>query len=551
MRTNRGGYGLLNLVWIAGASIALGILIGDGGSVPTPGVASVEPAAAASPASATPVTTVPDREPTPIVTASDRVDFADIVEGAMPAVVAVENIQVRYAEPDDGEGDDSTPRRRSRGLLDDLLAPFRDDDGGEDATPDDEGGDESEGEPLELREVSSGSGFVISPDGLILSNNHVIEGAAKLTVVLQDGHRYDAELIGTDPGIDLALLKVDPGRRDLPYLPLGDSDDLRVGEWVIAIGNPLDFTHSVTAGVVSAKDRRVPLDGTDQAVAAFIQTDAAINLGNSGGPLLNAHGQVVGINTAINRTRMAEGIGFALQINDAERSRRQLEEFGYVRRGILGVNMNPGGIDDDSAKYYGLPDPGGVLVREADREGPAYRAGIRPEDVIRSIEGRTIRTNEDLIDAVASRLPGDEIAIEIYRAGRPMVVRASLGERVLDEFGRPEIGTSEPVRRTPQSDTRAAGLGLEVETFDAAGRGRANRGVEGVRITYVALNSVAMDKGVGRDWVITSVNGRPVRSEREWNETVAALDAGDAVQLDLVHPSFPGSRQFAFLTVPR
>jgi len=479
-----------------------------------------------------------------------RMDFADVAETALPAVVSITNTQIRdgASDPHGGGGPEN--------MLEEFFERFRgprDEDPDRDLPP--------EGEPRERRDNSAGSGFFISSDGYLMSNNHVVERADRLVVTLQDGTQYDARVVGTDPAIDFALLKIDAPGQEFPYLALGDSDALRVGEWVLAIGNPLEFSHSVTVGVVSAKSRTVPLRGTDIAVAQFLQTDAAINLGNSGGPLLNADGEVVGINTAINRDRFAEGIGFALPIRAAVRSRDEILAQGEVRRGILGVTMNPDGIDADAMRYYGLPDRNGVIVAEVTEDGPADEAGIRPEDIIRKVGGDVIRGNGDLIAAIASRRPGDEVEIEIVRDGKTVETRATLAERVVGAGGRIEMRTGdEPVEEPEQQPAAATGLGLTIETYAPAtlddimphGMPRENleSDLEGALITYVDLNSVAQDKGLVAGLVITNIDGRPVLDADDWRDVLRDVEPGQVVKLEVRSPFRGAIPRFVYLPVP-
>jgi serine protease Do len=415
-------------------------------------------------------------------------------------------------------------------------------------------------EPRERRENSAGSGFLITADGYLMTNNHVIEGADRLIVTLQDGTQYDGEVIGTDPGIDFALMKIDTRGRELPYLALGNSDALRVGEWVLAIGNPLEFSHSVTAGVVSAKDRTVPLRGTDIAVALFIQTDAAINLGNSGGPLVNARGEVVGINTAINRERLAEGIGFALPIAAAIRSKEQILETGEVRRGILGVTMNQNSVDADAMAYYGLPDRNGVIVSEVTENGPAARAGIRPEDIIRKVDGAVVRGNTDMIAKIAAHKPGDEVRLEVIRDGETLIVEAELAERGLRN-GRIEMITDETAEPEAEPEpVPATGLGLTVETYTVEAlsgvlphempRGNLEPDLEGALVSYVELSSVAHDKGLAPGLVITEFGTTPIRDADDWRGAMREVRAGEIVKLVVRSPFRNAVPRFVYLTVP-
>jgi serine protease Do len=541
-------YSLLTLIFVVGLGVGFGVFVG--GRIQAPDVALAAPVRAADLGRAG---SLEDGDPTrptaPAMSSAGRLDFADVAETALAAVVSITNTQVR--EGVRNPHGDLPPEN----LLEEFFERFRERQPAPDESP------QGEGEPRERRENSAGSGFLISSDGYLMSNHHVVEGASRLVVTLQNGTQYDARVVGKDPAIDFALLKIDPDGRELPYLPLGDSNGLRIGEWVLAIGNPLEFSHSVTVGVVSAKDRTVPLRGTDLAVAQFIQTDAAINLGNSGGPLVNAAGEVVGINTAINRERLAEGIGFALPIRDAIRSRDEILDFGEVRRGILGVTMNPDGIDVDAMRYYGLPDRNGVIVAEVRAGGPAEDAGVRREDIIRSVDGTTIRGNGDLIAAIASRRPGDEVSLDIIRDGNRFEAKAVLAERVVGEGGRILVGGEDaPDEQTEEAPAAVTGLGLTVETYSQQALqdliphgmplGNLEPGLEGALITYVDLASVAEDKGLVMGFVITSIDGHPIRDADDWKARIAEVDPGSVVKLHVRSPRQDGFSQFVYLPVP-
>jgi serine protease Do len=265
-------------------------------------------------------------------------DFSSIADSTLPAVVGVQNTSVnKNADADSGDDD---PGNGQQPFDDPMFRFFH----------------RAPRNPQSERHVSSGSGFIITDDGYILTNNHVVEGATKLQVTLDTGDKYDAEVIGTDPMIDLGLIKIDAKGKKLPVLPLGDSDSLKVGQWVMAIGNPFTLERTVTVGVVSGKKRQVGIGPTVPGLANFIQTDAAINFGNSGGPLIDGQGRVVGINTAIQRGELAEGIGFAIPINAARKAAEELRAGGSVKRGYLGISMNSTGINDKAKAYYKLPD---------------------------------------------------------------------------------------------------------------------------------------------------------------------------------------------------
>ena len=464
-------------------------------------------------------------------------DFADVVEASLPAVVGVSNTQVaKKAEADDD------PHERYKN--DPFFRFFFN-------QPDDNGDGRR---PSPERRLGFASGFIISEDGYILTNNHVVEDAARIEVTLNDGSRYEAKTIGTDPSIDLALIKIDPKGKSLPVLTLGDSDQLRVGQWVLAIGNPLNFEHTVTAGVVSAKKRRVPIGTTDSAIANFIQTDAAINFGNSGGPLLDARGRVVGINTAISRANFAEGIGFALPINDARSAAEQLKETGSVKRGYIGITMNSSGLNDSARDYYGLPDSEGVIVQDVQDDGPAAQAGVRRGDVIRKVGDATVKDNQDLVASIASRKPGDRVRLELFRDGKTRDVTVVLGSR-------PDVGTlarngrkGGPGGSAPGDDSEpseAKGLGITVEPLTQALKQRWQfaPGVQGVVVSDVDIDAEAAERGIERDLVITSINDMPVTSVSEWRRIVHGLRVGAPVKIEV---RVPGQEQssYVFLKVP-
>jgi len=321
---------LAALLGVVAVSIVFGMIMGGRLNAPAVMHAAPKAATAAFPAA---------------TSASTRTialpDFSEIASDALPAVVGVQNTTVDKNGDGQAEGDGESP--------DDPLFRFFFGPGGP------QGRAHPQMNPRQpQRRVSSGSGFIITADGYILTNNHVVEGATKLQVTLDTGEKYEAEVIGTDPMIDLGLIKIDPKGKNLPILPLGDSDSLKIGEWVMAIGNPFSLEQTVTVGVVSGKKRQVGIGTTVPGLANFIQTDAAINFGNSGGPLIDGQGRVVGINTAIQRGEMAEGIGFAIPINEARRAAEELRAGGSVKRGLLGITMNNTGISEKARAYYKL-----------------------------------------------------------------------------------------------------------------------------------------------------------------------------------------------------
>jgi serine protease Do len=307
----------------------------------------------------------------------------------------------------------------------------------------------------------------------------------------------------------------------------------------------------VTVGVVSGKERRVPLPSTDSGVASFIQTDAAINLGNSGGPLLDARGNVIGINTAIRRQNFAEGIGFALPINQARSVVEQLRERGEVKRGWIGITMNDTGIDETVREYYGLPDANGVLVKTVAKRGPAARAGLEVGDVFRAVDGDDVRDNLDMINKISSHQPGEKVALNVFRSGRSVDLKVTLGDR--DEGIRQEFGLDSPeIRPGREAEPEASsGLGLTVQSLSRRSRDRLGLGQEqqGVVVTRVDFESEADAKGLRPTMVIVAVNDKPIENVLQWERLVGGLRPGAPVKLDIVPPG--GETVFYFfLRVP-
>ncbi len=274
------------------------------------------------------------------------------------------------------------------------------------------------GVPSDRSVEGQGSGFVISPDGYLLTNNHVVEGATDLKVKFENGDEYPAKVVGTDEQSDIALLKIE-AKTTLPWLKLGDSDALRVGDWVVAIGNPLGLGHTVTAGIVSGKGRILP----EEPLNEFIQTDASINRGNSGGPLLSVNGDVVGMNTMI--AANANTVGFAIPASQLQHIAQELKSDGKVAHGFLGVQM--ASLNDAGKKLLGVT--GGVLVTEVEADGPAEAAGLKPGDVILKVDDTDISDSQGLLRSVAGSPPGTRVKITVQRDGKAKEIDAKLGKR--------------------------------------------------------------------------------------------------------------------------
>ncbi|MCL5421136.1 MAG: DegQ family serine endoprotease [Nitrospirae bacterium] len=352
-------------------------------------------------------------------------------------------------------------------------------------------------EPREFKRKGLGSGFIINKEGYIVTNNHVVQKAKDITVILHNKEQYPAKVIGTDPKTDIALIKVE-AKKDFIIAPLGDSDTLRDGESVIAIGNPFGLAETVTSGIVSAKGRTIGAGPYDD----FIQTDASINPGNSGGPLINYYGEVVGINTAI--VAAGQGIGFAVPINMAKEILVQLKEKGKVTRGWLGVSIQE--ITPELAKSFGLQEEKGALISDVVPGGPADKAGFKRGDVILELNGKTVKDYHELPRMVASMPPGEKVTFKVLRDGKEMMVPATVGELKDEEAVKPseEVERQLGISLQPVTPEIAAELGLKK--------------AEGVVVTNVEPGGLAGEAGIQRGDVILEVDRNPVNSLKEFNE---------------------------------
>jgi serine protease Do len=389
-------------------------------------------------------------------------------------------------------------------------------------------------------EQGSGSGFVVSSDGYILTNNHVVEGAEEVTVRLLDRREFKAKVIGTDPNTDVAVLKIDA--RNLPPVSLGNSEDARVGEWVLAIGNPLGegLTFTVTSGIVSAKGRALPLPGRGQgSIQDFIQTDAAINPGNSGGPLVSVRGEVIGINSAIaSETGFYSGYGFAIPINLARTVMNQLIETGSVHRAALGVSIDNVTLND--ATYVGLPEIRGVVVKDIPSEdSPARAAGILPGDVIVAVDSKPVERVGQLQQVIGFRKPGDVVKVEVARKGG---VRKTFEVRLQALNDQPQLagageGDSDKADAIEGSAMNRLGISVEPVTPDVAQQLQLPGNMRGLVVTDVtpggpAWETLVDDPRNGPD-IIVSVEGKPVRTEAELRNALKAEKPGSIVTLGI------------------
>jgi serine protease Do len=354
------------------------------------------------------------------------------------------------------------------------------------------------------RTVSSmGSGFIIDASGLVVTNNHVVEGAESIQIHMQDGTIMKAELVGRDPKTDLAVIRVKP-KGPLPTVAFGDSDKLRIGEWVIAIGNPFGLGGSVSLGIVSARNRDINAGPYDD----FIQTDAAINKGNSGGPLFNLDGQVMGINTAIfSPSGGSVGIGFSVPANTAKSVVDQLVKYGETRRGWLGVRVQS--MTDEIVESMGLPKNSGALVADVTEGSPGKAAGIEPGDVITEFNGRVIKDMKELPKAVASTDIGASVVVKIIRKGQPLTLNVVIGRL---EDGEKLVAADDKKKSDGAAATTVTVLGMTASTMtdELRERYKIEEEVKGAVITEIAQDGAAAEKGLEAGDVIMEAGGKPV-----------------------------------------
>ncbi len=372
--------------------------------------------------------------------------------------------------------------------------------------------EEPELPPVQLPRRGEGSGFVVDAEGYILTNHHLVGDAQRIRVRLADRSERRARLVGSDPNTDVALIKVEGAA--LPVVSLGDSDRLRVGDWVCAIGNPYSFDHTVTAGVVSSLGRKIFNASFD----AYIQTDAAINPGNSGGPLIDAAGQAVGISTAVSAE--GQGIGFAVPINVARDVMQQLRARGRVARGYLGIQLEE--LDPDLGRLLRLTQPGGAMVLEVVPGRAGEQAGLRRYDVITSVSGERIENGDQLVRAVAAKAPGTSIELGLVRDGKPLTLKAQVLDRSADEETARLPG--------PASVEPAAGDALGLEVADLNPRLRRRAGVDGAVSGVFVRDVVGLQAGLdnlAHGDVILELNRRPTPDLESYLKALRGIGAGE------------------------
>lgn len=379
--------------------------------------------------------------------------------------------------------------------------------------------------------ASSGSGVVLSADGYVVTNYHVVEGADSYEVTLSDKREYPARLVGKDPSTDLALLKVEA--QGLSFLHFGNSDSLLVGEWVLAVGNPFNLESTVTAGIVSAKGRNIDILEGEYSIESFIQTDAAVNPGNSGGALVNTRGDLVGINTAIiTRSGRYEGYSFAVPSNLAQKIISDLREFGEVQRGILGVGI--GELTSRIAHQLGLTNAEGVYVTRVTPNGGAYQAGIRKGDVILSINGIKVRTMPELQEIVARYRPGDKLQVTYFRDQDTTTVQVIL----YNQYNSTQLSVGAEGNQILQN------LGLELR--DLRESEAKQLGKSGVYVVSILNGSLIENTQMDPGYVITHVNNRRVRQVEEVLTMLSQISAGEEIILEGFYEGYEGEYYYTF-----
>jgi serine protease Do len=433
---------------------------------------------------------------TPITSSAGEVDFTQAAAEVTPAVVY---IRVTYANTADNSGEDQLQQ-----LFGNMFG--------------------QQGRPQGV-EMASGSGVIISPDGYIVTNNHVVEKADKITVTTNDHRQFQAKVIGTDPNTDLALIKVDAN--DLPIVKLGNSDDTKVGEWVLAVGNPFNLTSTVTAGIISAKGRHIGIIGSEdqeenpfgrtsnhspaasRAIESFIQTDAAINPGNSGGALVNTRGELIGINSAIaSQTGSYEGYGFAIPINLAKKVLNDIERYGTVKRGYVGISFTD--LDPDVAQQLNISNTTGLYVKSLVPNGGAEIAGIKAGDVITKVDGTPVYQSSDLQERVGELKPGDKINLTVLRAGDEKNYTVTL---------KADAGVPRDAAASKSAAELFNKLGASFMPITNGQKAKLHVN-HGVIVTQVRPGRLFDDTEIPVGSVITSINRRPISSVADMDDAI-------------------------------
>ncbi|MEH6404917.1 MAG: DegQ family serine endoprotease [Sneathiella sp.] len=424
--------------------------------------------------------------------------FADLAEKLSPAVVNISTTQIVK-----NSSASNKPQFPPGHPFEDFFKDF--------------GGKNKKGEK-ERKATSLGSGFVIDTDGFVITNNHVIDGADEIFVIFQDGNKVSAELVGTDPKTDIAVLRIDAGDIDLVAVPWGNSDKSRVGDWVLAIGNPFGLGGTVTAGIISARGRDIRSGPYDD----YIQTDASINKGNSGGPLFNMDGQVIGINTAIfSQSGGSIGIGFSIPSQLAKNVVKQLLEFGQTRRGWLGVVIQ--NVTEELADGLGLENTDGVLVAGVPEDGPAFKSGIKAGDVILEFNGKEVGETRELSRAVAETDVGASVDVDLWRNGERITKTVKLGEL---EKAETRLASTSPSADKAQL-AEVLGMRLTTVTPKVREQFKLSDEVEGVIVVDIEEGSEAAEKEIRPGDQILEVQLKPVASVSDVKATLKDIQGTD------------------------
>ena len=381
-------------------------------------------------------------------------------------------------------------------------------------------------------EMGSGSGVIISKDGYIVTNNHVVKGAGEhgIKVVLTDKREFDAKVIGLDENTDLAVIKIEAN--DLPVMSLGNSDNIQVGEWVLAIGNPLGLNYTVTAGIVSALGRNIGINGGGYAIENFIQTDAAINPGNSGGALVDVNGQLVGINSAIKtNTGFYQGYGFAIPVNIVKSVTQELIKSGKVVRGYIGVQIQT--VDETMAKGLGLDKAKGVLVQSVQKGGGGDEAGLQAGDVILSVDGKEVNAANELQVIINSKRPGDIAKLNVFRDGKTIEKDVTLKPKAEEEKQTSMNNKQEEGSNKGVNSTTVKGLGISVQDAPSSVKEKYNIS-GGVVVTSVEKYSESFLRGLGEGSVIIEANKKKINNADDLNSALSGKNTGDSILLKII-----------------
>jgi serine protease Do len=427
--------------------------------------------------------------------------FSDLAEKSSPAVVNIRTVKIVKRS-----GEKSHPFGQDPFGKDNPMKDFFDRFFGPEQHPD-------------FKQRSLGSGFIIDSDGYVVTNNHVVEGADKIKVFLKNEKEYDAQIVGRDANTDIALIKI-MSEDDFPVIQLGDSDALKVGQWVVAIGNPFGLGHTVTAGIVSAKGRVIGSGPYDD----YIQTDASINPGNSGGPLLNMQGKVIGINTII--IAGGTGIGFAIPVNLAKEVVAQLKDNGEVTRGWLGVSIQD--LPKELADYFGIEDRQGVLIADVVPGDPADVAGIRAQDIVLEINGEKVKNSKVLLKKVAQLKVGNTAKLKVLREGKTKVITVKVAKR-----------DDAKIVAQKKPEMIKADLGIQVADLNPENTNRFNvSDTEGVIVTGLVPGGKGAEAGIRMGDIIKGINRREIRAVNDYDRAMEKLKDGDAISFLIKRPNF-------------